>query len=294
MNIYKKSKLVARTFIEQLNILFNMGKQLEGEVDSYSQDISDIKEDIETINDDIYTINENIDSINGDIDDIQEDISDETTNRENADINLQSQIDAITASSDVKDIVGTYSDLQNYDTSTLGNNDIIKVLQDSTHNNASTYYRWSTTTETFTYIGAEGPYYTKSEVDADLLLKANVADLSQVAFTGDYDDLIDKPDLSIYAQSSNLATVATTGDYDDLIDKPTIPAAQIQSDWSQTDNTAVDYIKNKPNIPSGIILYTTTGQNTDGAMTQKSTTDELNLKVKYSDINTINISLLEV
>ena len=219
MNIYKKSKLVARTFIEQLNILFNMGKQLEGEVDNYSQDISDIKEDIETINGDIDIINDNIDSINGDIDDIQEDISDETTNRENADIDLQSQIDAITASSDVKDIVGTYAELQSYDTSTLGNNDIIKVLQDSTHNNASTYYRWSTITETFTYIGEEGPYYTKSEVDADLLLKANVADLSQVAFSGDYDD---------------------------LLDKPTIPAAQVNSDWNST--SGVSEILNKPDI----------------------------------------------
>ncbi len=29
-----------------------------------------------------------------------------------------------------------------------------------------------------------------------------------------------------------------------------IPAAQIQSDWSQTDNTSKDYIKNKPSIPT--------------------------------------------
>ena len=42
-------------------------------------------------------------------------------------------------------------------------------------------------------------------------------------FSGSYNDLTDKPDLSIYAQSSNLSTVATTGSYNDLIDKPTIP-----------------------------------------------------------------------
>lgn len=93
-------------------------------------------------------------------------VSAETTNRENADNNLQGQIDAITASSDVKDIVGTYAQLQAYDTSTLGNNDIIKVLQDETHSNETTYYRWSTTTETFTLIGEEGPYYTKSEANS--------------------------------------------------------------------------------------------------------------------------------
>ena len=39
-----------------------------------------------------------------------------------------------------------------------------------------------------------------------------------------------------------------SGSYNDLTDKPTIPAAQVQSDWNQTDNTAVDYIKNKPNF----------------------------------------------
>ena len=97
---------------------------------------------------------------------LQSALSSETTNRENADNGLQSQIDAITASSDVKDIVGTYEQLQAYDTSTLGNNDIIKVLQDETHDNETTYYRWSTTTETFTLIGEEGPYYTKSEANS--------------------------------------------------------------------------------------------------------------------------------
>lgn len=81
------------------------------------------------------------------------------------DIDLQSQIDAITAGSDVKDIVGTKADLNNYDTTTLGNNDIIKVLQDESQNNATTYYRWSTSTSTFTLIGSEGPYYTKAATD---------------------------------------------------------------------------------------------------------------------------------
>ena len=42
------------------------------------------------------------------------------------------------------------------------------------------------------------------------------------------------------------ATVATSGSYDDLSNKPTIPAAQVQANWTQTTTTAVDYIKNKP------------------------------------------------
>jgi len=58
----------------------------------------------------------------------------------------------------------------------------------------------------------------------------------------------DVNDLTNYTLSSNLATVATTGSYTDLTNTPSIPAAQVQSDWNQSDNTAVDYIKNKPNL----------------------------------------------
>lgn len=91
-------------------------------------------------------------------------VASEATARTNADLSLQQQIDAISASSDVKDIVGTYSDLQNYDKSSLYDNDIIKVLSDSTHGNASTYYRYDKETNSFTYIGSDGEYATKSEL----------------------------------------------------------------------------------------------------------------------------------
>ena len=35
-----------------------------------------------------------------------------------------------------------------------------------------------------------------------------------------------------------------------ILNKPTIPAAQIQSDWTQANNAALDFIKNKPTIPA--------------------------------------------
>lgn len=90
----------------------------------------------------------------------------ETDAREIADSGLQEQIDAIVASSDVVDIVGTYAALQAYDTSKLHDNDIIKVLTDETRDDATTYYRWDADTSTWGYIGAEGPFYTKAETDA--------------------------------------------------------------------------------------------------------------------------------
>lgn len=92
----------------------------------------------------------------------------ETANRESADNNLQSQIDAIVSSSDVFDIVGTYAELQAYDISTVPVNDIIKVLVDSTHDGAATYYRCveSGGVKSWSYIGSEGAYYTKGEADS--------------------------------------------------------------------------------------------------------------------------------
>ena len=49
---------------------------------------------------------------------------------------------------------------------------------------------------------------------------------------------------------TDLKTVAFTGSYNDLLDKPSIPSGQIQSDWEQTDSAEVDYIKHKPTIPT--------------------------------------------
>lgn len=91
------------------------------------------------------------------------------------DTDLQSQIDAIVASSDVKDIVGTKAALNNYDTTTLGDNDIIKVLADESQSNATTYYRWSVSGAAFTLIGSEGPYYTKSQTDTLVNAKADAS-----------------------------------------------------------------------------------------------------------------------
>jgi hypothetical protein len=58
----------------------------------------------------------------------------------------------------------------------------------------------------------------------------------------------------------------------------------IQSDWNVTDATSKAYIKNKPNIPSGVKLYSSTGSNTDGAMTQDISTRLLSGKVNNEDI----------
>lgn len=89
----------------------------------------------------------------------------ETRARGLADNEIWAEINTIEMASDVVDIVGTYAALQAYDTSHLQDNDIIKVLKDETHSNATTYYRWNKTTSQFSYVGEEGPYYTTSQTD---------------------------------------------------------------------------------------------------------------------------------
>ncbi len=97
-------------------------------------------------------------------------ITTENTQRQTADSALQSQIDAIVTAKDVTDIVGTYAELLDYDTSTLAINSIIKVLVDSTHDNASSYYEWNGTS--WTYKGSEGPYATPNYVQSNFVNKS--------------------------------------------------------------------------------------------------------------------------
>lgn len=118
-------------------------------------------------NDSGYITNEVGDLVNYyDKDETDTLIATEAETRDAADLDLQGQIDAISSASDVVDVVGTYAELQAYDTSKLSDNDIVKVLTDETHDDAISYYRWNDTTNAFTYIGSQGPFYTKSETDA--------------------------------------------------------------------------------------------------------------------------------
>ena len=58
-------------------------------------------------------------------------------------------------------------------------------------------------------------------VEIDLTPYAKTAELSNVAKTGSYDDLKDKPNIP---SMPTLSTVATSGDYNDLNNKPVIPS----------------------------------------------------------------------
>lgn len=169
----------------------------------------------------------------------------ETAARQAADNNLQGQIDAITSSSDVVDVVGTYAELQEYDTTHLKDNDIVKVLVDETHNDAITYYRWthSTTPYSWVYIGSQGPFYTKSEADALL------NDKQDTLTAGEGISLVDNEigvDFDVVATNTRVAEEQTRAE----------AAEQALGDA----------------IPE---LLSSTGQSTTAGMTQKAITDAL-------------------
>lgn len=99
------------------------------------------------------------------ITDVENDLAAETTAREEADKAINQRIDDVVNSPDVRYIVDTYADLEKIDKSGIGDQDYARVLQDETHDNASTYYQFSTASQSWKYVGQTGPYYTKGQID---------------------------------------------------------------------------------------------------------------------------------
>ena len=90
-------------------------------------------------------------------------------------------------------------------------------------------------------------------------------------------------------QADDLATVAMTGNYCDLINKPEIPSAQIQSDWEQTNTNLPDYIKNKPTIGNATITLQKNGTNVDCFELNQTADKCVNLILSKSDVGLTNV-----
>lgn len=84
---------------------------------------------------------------------IEKVLAKEIAERKAIDKDIQDELEALKNSPDVVDIVNTYADLMAYDTSTITDKDVIRVLNDETHDGYSTYYRYDATTHAWTYIG---------------------------------------------------------------------------------------------------------------------------------------------
>ncbi len=260
----------------------NIPQELLDRIEALEDGYDDLAEDYEQLQSEVGDLSEDLSAetsareladgnLQSQVGDVSEALSAETSARRNADIGLQGQIDAITSSSDVKDIVGTYTELQNYDTSTLGNDDIIKVLQDSTHNNAMTYYRWiiSGGAGSWQYIGEEGPYYTKSETETLLNNKQDEITSSNKLLS----DLVDDTNQTNKFVTENEKTTWNT-EIENLQEEDELLKRNLQTTTGSGEEVTLektaelDFVK--PPLPRGNTKQdTTTGKNLwdDGIVT---------------------------
>lgn len=87
-----------------------------------------------------------------------------------------------------------------------------------------------------------------------------------------------KPDLSVYATTSDLTAglatkqdTLTPGENISISNNVISANPQRQADWTQSDSTAVDYIRNKPDLS----VYATTSDLTTGLATKQDTINDL-------------------
>lgn len=215
----------------------------------------------------------------------QQNLATEVQNRENADNALQAQIDGISASSDVVDIVGTYADLQNYDTSKLKDNDIIKVLQDETQNDATTYYRWSTTTETFTLIGQEGPYYTKAAADAQFVPQTRTVNGKAL----NNNITLNASDVNALGTSD---VVQTTGSSTSQVMSQNATTQALSTKLNITDYVVDDELKNSTNPVQNGVLYGLLGNMPTDFFSGNATTEQTGTEAQFT--NALKISDIEL
>lgn len=90
-------------------------------------------------------------------------------------------------------------------------------------------------------------------------------------------------------QADDLATVAMTGNYCDLINKPDIPSAQVQSDWDEINTNLPQYIKNKPTIWNATITLQKNGTNVDCFELNQTANKCLNLTLNKCDVWLSNV-----
>ena len=119
----------------------------KNELGELNEDLKDYKQEAENT----YSTKQELENLDEKVDDTA--------------LELQTQIDAIVSKSDVVAIVGTKAQLDLFDKSKLGDNDIIKVLKDETRDNAQSYYQFKVSTQAFTWIGSIAESYTKAESD---------------------------------------------------------------------------------------------------------------------------------
>lgn len=113
---------------------------------------------------------------------------------------------------------------------------------------------------------------------ADLTGKPSLFDGAYASLTGKPTSFVPSAHTHIISDVNGLQTALDTKvsigssiPYSVLTGTPVIPAAQIQSDWNQVNTASLDFIKNKPTIPS--VNYPVTSVNTKTGAVVLTNTD---------------------
>lgn len=95
-----------------------------------------------------------------------------------------------------------------------------------------------------------------------------------VEYTAGHGIIIDNYDHIISTDQSVVQDKLTAGDNITIVNNVISAADQVQSDWNQTDSSSVDYIKNKPTLPtSDQLLPAATSADEDKVLTVDSNGD---------------------
>ena len=196
--------------------------------------------------------------LNEEIDAVQTDLASEVTRATNVESSLStSKQDKITVENKLS--YNLLSDTPNLDIYALTNSEIVDIeldLNTETYQLSASVKRkdgtsmYSNTIDLPIEELVVSGRYINTTKSIELVLK------NQSVITIPVGDLVDglvsihrlEETLQDYPLKTDLAEVARSGNYNDLSNKPTIPAAQVNSDWDATEGKAA--ILNKPTIPT--------------------------------------------
>lgn len=181
-----------------------------GSVDAYTKAEADAK----------FATKDAVQELSGNVGNISDNLASETQRATSAESALSQRIDTIVQGRNVRDIVGNYAELEAYDTSTLGDNDIVMVLLDNTKSGHTTYYRWKQEEGEWEFIGGLAFTYTKTEIDEKfsalhIVLPTIPADAK--AHPEDYQELLAQVDTMVRgagADASFKMPIANVGNVD--------------------------------------------------------------------------------
>lgn len=179
-------------------------------------------------------------------------------------MDVEDEVEEIKNNPDVVDIVATYADLQAYDTQHLTDKDIIRVLQDETHDGESTYYRYNKQSDTWTYVGESKQYEDFVGTDGTTtgeagLVPAPVATDAGyfLSASGDWEEI----------PASGGAKELTSADYDYPADNPnSIAAWALDNGWYTAPGCSVRVNSSTSvGFDSGSLFYVKKGSGSGSA-----------------------------